>query len=187
MHQAGIHTNPGGPTTNSAKIGKVCQPSVSSAGSSEEWSYFLTRWVTTKRLTKSLTKTLSSNCWSIVKKTYAKISLGLLEAVWPTSLKTKFFQPSRDWLRREHHGGEGFISWDATRQQWGHPFIWYLHQGKSNSMQILAELISMWRRGQKYNLFSHFESTCIAHFVNFYWNKTFLLFLHAVGVYLHFY
>jgi len=50
--------------------------------------------------------------------------------------------------RREHHGGKGFTSWDATRSQRGHPFIWCSHQGTSNSMQILAELLSMWRRSQ---------------------------------------
>ena len=30
--------------TNAAKIEKVSRPKISAAGSSEEWSYFLTRW-----------------------------------------------------------------------------------------------------------------------------------------------
>ena len=47
VHSTGTHTTtPTAPTASNptAKIEKVRRPTISSAGSSEEWSYFLTRW-----------------------------------------------------------------------------------------------------------------------------------------------
>ena len=48
MHRDGVHAPaiPANtvPTTSAARIQKVNRPTISLAGSSEEWSYFLTRW-----------------------------------------------------------------------------------------------------------------------------------------------
>ena len=46
MHCTDVHTPPTTPTNtlSSVKAEKVRRPTISSAGSSEEWSYFLTRW-----------------------------------------------------------------------------------------------------------------------------------------------
>ena len=46
MHCTDVHTPPTTPTntSSSVKAEKVRRPTISSAGSSEEWSYFLTRW-----------------------------------------------------------------------------------------------------------------------------------------------
>ena len=46
VHSTGTHTV-AAPSTNgnaAAKVEKVCHPTISTAGSSEDWSYFLTRW-----------------------------------------------------------------------------------------------------------------------------------------------
>lgn len=46
VHAKGAHTSPAadGTSTQTARIKKVRRPTISSAGTSEEWSYFMTRW-----------------------------------------------------------------------------------------------------------------------------------------------
>ena len=49
VHSQGTHATPGVATatpsvTSNTKLEKVRRPTVSAAGSSEDWSYFLTRW-----------------------------------------------------------------------------------------------------------------------------------------------
>ena len=47
VHSSGTHMSTplsNSQHTNAAKIEKVKRPTISAAGSSEEWSYFLTRW-----------------------------------------------------------------------------------------------------------------------------------------------
>ena len=46
VHSAGTHTVAAPPTSGNAavKVEKVRRPTISTAGSSEDWSYFLTRW-----------------------------------------------------------------------------------------------------------------------------------------------
>ena len=52
IHFAGAHTQPTpSPATESARVQKVSRPTVSLAGTSEEWSYFLTRWSDYKQAT----------------------------------------------------------------------------------------------------------------------------------------
>ena len=45
MHSSGTHAAQGTTNTNpNTKLERVCRPTISAAGSSEDWSYFLTRW-----------------------------------------------------------------------------------------------------------------------------------------------
>ena len=46
VHSTGTHTAAAPSTSGNAaaKVEKVCRPTISTAGSSEDWSYFLTRW-----------------------------------------------------------------------------------------------------------------------------------------------
>ena len=45
VHSSGMHTAQGAPNvTPNTKLKKVRRPTISAAGSSEDWSYFLTRW-----------------------------------------------------------------------------------------------------------------------------------------------
>ena len=44
VHNSGVHTNTTTTTTQSCKVEKVKRPTIHTGGSSEEWSYFSTRW-----------------------------------------------------------------------------------------------------------------------------------------------
>ena len=64
VHSNGTHvqttSQPAAQAT--AKVEKVQRQTISSAGSSEEWSYFLTRWTDYAKVTKLKAKTWSHNC-----------------------------------------------------------------------------------------------------------------------------
>jgi cytochrome c oxidase assembly factor 6 len=44
IHASGAHPSTAPAPHNDAKVEKVRRPSITTAGSSEEWSYFLSRW-----------------------------------------------------------------------------------------------------------------------------------------------
>ena len=54
VHAKGAHTSPpaDGTSSQTARIEKVRRPTISSAGTSEEWSYFMTRWTDYAEATK---------------------------------------------------------------------------------------------------------------------------------------
>ena len=61
IHASGTHTSvtaATAPAGSTAKIDKVRRPMVSPAGTSEDWSYFLTRWDDYKEATKITGKDL---------------------------------------------------------------------------------------------------------------------------------
>ena len=44
MHFTGVHNPPSAMIATAAKIDRVRRPTISPAGSSEDWSYFISRW-----------------------------------------------------------------------------------------------------------------------------------------------
>ena len=52
LHQVSHCTKPAATAQPNMKIEKVKRPTISTGGSSEEWSYFLTRWEEYKAATK---------------------------------------------------------------------------------------------------------------------------------------
>ena len=54
VHAKGAHTSPpaDGTSSQTARIEKVRRPTISSAGTSDEWSYFMTRWTDYAEATK---------------------------------------------------------------------------------------------------------------------------------------
>ena len=58
MHCTGVHMIPNTAASTNVKVEKVRRPTLSSGGSSEEWSYFLTRWHDYKDATKITGKEL---------------------------------------------------------------------------------------------------------------------------------
>ena len=78
VHSTGTHTAtappPASAGVNAAKIDRVRRPIISTAGSSEDWSYFLTRCRTISMQGKSPAKTMSSNYLSVVTINFEKTS-----------------------------------------------------------------------------------------------------------------
>ena len=61
VHSTGTHTaSPASAAPAAARVEKVRRPTVSAAGSSEEWSYFLTRWQDYVEATKVTGKPLQT-------------------------------------------------------------------------------------------------------------------------------
>ena len=83
VHSTGTHTaSPASTAPAAAKIEKVRRPTVSAAGFSEEWSYFLTRWwdyvEATKVTGKDRVVQLLECCEEQLRKDFTRNTGGLL-------------------------------------------------------------------------------------------------------------
>ena len=98
MHSS-CHTNPAGPTHTNAptKVERVRRPIVTSAGTSEEWTYFLTRWTEYATATgvggKDRIIQLLECCDEGLRKDLTRSAGGTLTLIRYASLHARLWRP----------------------------------------------------------------------------------------------